>query len=86
LALKRFTPVDAIQLLNHQNPANIDDDTIILVIIIQNRVHHVILVCCNKLNKSTSNRPFYSKVSALKSSDYGNASPIFHNPNPGDIG
>jgi hypothetical protein len=32
-ALERSTPVDEIQVLNHQNPADIDEDTIILVII-----------------------------------------------------
>jgi hypothetical protein len=29
--------------MDHQNPANIDEDTIILVIIIQTQIHHTIL-------------------------------------------
>jgi hypothetical protein len=32
-ALERSTLVDEIRVMNHQNPANIDEDTIILVII-----------------------------------------------------
>jgi hypothetical protein len=42
-ALERSTPVDEIQVLNHQNPANIAEDTIILVIIIPAQFHHTIL-------------------------------------------
>jgi len=34
-ALERSTPVDEIQLFDHQNPADIAEDTIILVIIIR---------------------------------------------------
>jgi hypothetical protein len=38
--LERSTPVDEIRVLDHQNPADIDEDTIILVIIIQTQFHH----------------------------------------------
>jgi hypothetical protein len=41
--LKRSTPVDEIQVLDHQNPADISEDTIILVIIIRIQFHHTIM-------------------------------------------
>jgi hypothetical protein len=42
-AIKRSTPVDEIQVLDHQNPADIAEDTIILVIIIRTQFHHTIM-------------------------------------------
>jgi hypothetical protein len=42
-ALEKSTPVDEIRVLNHQNPADIDEDTIIPVIIFQTQFHHTIL-------------------------------------------
>jgi hypothetical protein len=42
-ALERSTPVDEIQVLDHQNPAGIAEDSIILVIIIQTQFHHTIM-------------------------------------------
>jgi hypothetical protein len=42
-ALKIYTPVDEIQVLDHQNPADIAEDTIILVIIIRTQFHHTIM-------------------------------------------
>jgi hypothetical protein len=43
LALERSTPVDEILVLNHQNPANFDEDTIILVIIFRTQFYRTIL-------------------------------------------
>jgi hypothetical protein len=41
-ALEISTPVDEIRVLDHQNRADIDEDTIIIVIIIQTPFHHTI--------------------------------------------
>ena len=42
-ALERSTLLNDIQVLDHQNPADIDEDTIILVIIIRTQFHHTIM-------------------------------------------
>jgi hypothetical protein len=52
--------------LYHQNPADIDEDTIILVIMIQTQFHHTVLLVGTKCNDLTADRPFYSAVSAFK--------------------
>jgi hypothetical protein len=43
-ALERPTLLDEIRVLDHQNPADIDEDTIILVIMIRTQFHHTILL------------------------------------------
>jgi hypothetical protein len=43
LELERSTPVEETQVLDHQNPADIDEDSIVLVIMIRTQFHHVIL-------------------------------------------
>jgi hypothetical protein len=42
-ALERSTPVDEIQVLEHQNPGGVAEYTIILVIIIQTQYRHTIM-------------------------------------------
>jgi hypothetical protein len=42
-ALETSTPLDEIQVLDHQNPAGIAEDIIILVIIIRTQFHHTIM-------------------------------------------
>jgi hypothetical protein len=74
-----------IQVLDHQNPADIDEDTISLVNIIQPQIHHVILVCCNKRKNSTTNSPFFSVVPALKISLDVDAIRVFERRHPDGI-
>jgi hypothetical protein len=81
-ALERSTPVDEIQVLNHQNPANIAEDTIILQSNTVSPNHHV---CCNKLNNLTADRPFYYVVSTLETSTPEDAFLALHHQNPTNI-
>jgi hypothetical protein len=53
-AIERYTPVDEIQVLYHQNPAGIAEDTIIRVIIIQTQFHHTIMVVVTNADSQRS--------------------------------
>jgi hypothetical protein len=53
LAFEISTPVDEIRVLDHQNPANIDEDTIILVITFEHSftTPHTILFVVTKFRR-----------------------------------
>jgi hypothetical protein len=68
--------------LDHQNPADIDEDTIILVIIIRMQHHPV---CCNKCNNFKSNHPFFSTFSVLEKSIPVDAIGVFDHQNMTNI-
>jgi hypothetical protein len=42
-AFEISTPLDEVQVLDHQYPGDIDEDMIVLMVMIQTQFHHVIL-------------------------------------------
>jgi hypothetical protein len=85
-ALEGYTYVDEIRVLDHQNPADIDEDTIILVIMIQTQLlssYHPF--GCNKCINLTEDRLFSSTVSAFKRSTSVDAFILLDHQNPTDL-
>jgi hypothetical protein len=72
--------------LDHQNPADIDDDAIIVVIIVRTQLKmSSLFVVTNGINQQLIVR-FTPKFQRCKISDHEDVIRMFHYPNTGDIG